>query len=219
MTGTGSPTRVISPCRASCRPCSLPVWLSWLPGQSICEACQAAFVSVVFCMRQESGPASSVPDWQVWMQSFVVTLVASRRSAPLQTAGQGERTKILPRGVDCLSKYLGLPATGTTIHAMGATGTMVQLRAVAHVGVPRMIIPLACAAHVRGELRVRTQAGEPSVCEIDTSTNISFNEGSSCSSRATLGGGVGFSRSAVARRGACDGQLVQERPVYMSQAD
>lgn len=94
---------------------------------------------------------------------------------------------------------------------MGATGTMVQLRAVALVGVPRMTIPLACAAHVRGELRVRTQAGEPSVCEIDASTNISFNEGSSCSSSATWGGPSRAPRwadeehvmTSLCRRGQC----------------
>lgn len=151
------------------------------------------------------------------MQSFVVTwspTVKVHLSRPPVKEGADYTT---PRGVDCLSKYLGLPSKGTTIHFMGATGTMVQLRAVALVGVPRMIIPLACAAHVRGELRVRTQAGEPSVCEIDTSTNISFNEGSSCSSRTTWGGAS--SRSAASRRGACDDQLVQERPVYMSQAN
>lgn len=74
MTGTGSPTRVISPCRASCRPWRLPVWLSWRVCLRGLQAFRLARLHlVVYCMRQESGPASSVPDWQVCMQSFVVT--------------------------------------------------------------------------------------------------------------------------------------------------
>lgn len=57
------------------------------------------------------------------------------------------------RGRPCdVSQYLGLPANGTTIHAMGTTATMVQLGAVAVLGGPRLVIQLKCAADVRGEL-------------------------------------------------------------------
>lgn len=73
------------------------------------------------------------------LQSFNITLVTHRLAVESTVYTHPDRwsrdRRIIPRGVAGLSQQLGLPANGTTVHAMTATVTMVHPSAVAFVGV------------------------------------------------------------------------------------
>lgn len=182
MTGNGSPRvspppdlsrlqTASQPARSAARPiCQASPGLPGLPGRTVRLSALCGKdpgPPPRFCCRTTCNPSS--PPWSptVKVHSF-------------QTAGHGIGCSF-PGGVAGLSQLLGLPANGTTIHAMVTTLSMVHPSAVAFMEASRLFFPLTCASGVCGVMRVRKQAaGQRGRGNNSSSVNDDFG-----SSRAT----------------------------------